>query len=133
MQTFLPYEKFGPSLRCLDKRRLGKQRVEAMQILKALSDPDYGWQNHPAVKMWRGYSSALTLYYNESLVAFEEAGGHNIKLQMKAVWYPIAVPLWLGDERVHSTHRANLLRKDPTHYGQFGWIEKPLTGYYWPV
>lgn len=36
MQTFLPHNSFSWSLDCLDNKRLGKQRVEAMQILKAL-------------------------------------------------------------------------------------------------
>lgn len=41
-------------------------------------------------------------------------------------------PPWLGDDRVHSSHRANLLRKDFEHYSQFGWSEHPQEGYYWP-
>lgn len=41
-------------------------------------------------------------------------------------------PPWLGDERVHSSHRANLLRKKYAHYSQFGWKETPVKGYYWP-
>ena len=36
MQTFLPYPNFADSLDCLDYRRLGKQRVEAFQIINAL-------------------------------------------------------------------------------------------------
>ena len=63
MQTFLPYSDFERSAKTLDYKRLGKQRVEAYQILQALSDPNYGWQNHPAVKMWRGYEEALVAYY----------------------------------------------------------------------
>jgi hypothetical protein len=35
MQTFLPYADIGLSIWCLDWKRLGKQRVEALQILKA--------------------------------------------------------------------------------------------------
>ena len=36
MQTFLPYKSFNKSFKVLDYRRLGKQRVEAMQILNVL-------------------------------------------------------------------------------------------------
>ena len=36
MQTFLPYPDFRQSAACLDYRRLGKQRVEGVQILKAI-------------------------------------------------------------------------------------------------
>ncbi len=53
MQTFLPYPDFKRSAKVLDYRRLGKQRVEALQILKALQVENYGWRNHPIVKMWK--------------------------------------------------------------------------------
>lgn len=34
MQTFLPYPDFARSAACLDRQRLGKQRLEAFQILQ---------------------------------------------------------------------------------------------------
>ncbi len=36
MQTFLPHESFKKSFKVLDYRRLGKQRVEAHQVLNVL-------------------------------------------------------------------------------------------------
>lgn len=42
MQTFLPYKSFVKSAACLDMRRLGKQRVEAKQILMALTGESKG-------------------------------------------------------------------------------------------
>lgn len=36
MQTFLPYPDFIKSASVLDKRRLGKQRVETLQIMQAI-------------------------------------------------------------------------------------------------
>ncbi len=62
MQTFLPFADFAASARALDDRRLGKQRVEALQIVRALTRETYGWQHHPAVRMWRGYEEALGSY-----------------------------------------------------------------------
>src|SRR5437763_7034868 len=62
MQTFLPVADFADSARLLDSPRLGKQRVETLQILRALELPDYGWANHPAVLMWRGRTPALAAY-----------------------------------------------------------------------
>lgn len=132
MQTFLPYENFTQSAKVLDYRRLGKQRIEASQILKALADPTYGWQNHPATKMWRGYTVALIEYRN---IIIQEWINRGYKNNMEIMSLPRGVryPPWLGDERVHSSHRANLLRKDPDWYGQFGWTEKKQNSYYWPV
>ena len=136
MQTFLPYASFNESAKCLDYRRLGKQRVECKQIYLALTDPSYGWQNHPAVKMWRGHEAALACYgyvicrewrvrgYNDSLFPWFEYKLSSVGLA--------PAPDWLGDLALHASHRSNLLRKDPTWYGQFGWTESPDLEYVWP-
>jgi len=62
MQTFVPYSDFEASARALDVKRLGKQRVEVIQIVRALTVPGYGWASHPAVLMWQGYEEALGRY-----------------------------------------------------------------------
>src|SRR3954469_24915446 len=62
MQTFLPVADFADSARLLDSPRLGKQRVETLQVLRALELPDYGWASHPVVRMWRGRTPALVAY-----------------------------------------------------------------------
>jgi hypothetical protein len=59
MQTFLPVADFEESARLLDSPRLGKQRVETLQVLRALELPDYGWASHPVVRMWRGRTAGL--------------------------------------------------------------------------
>ena len=61
MQTFLPYPDFHQSVRVLDTKRLGKQRVECMQILNAMEFGG-GWVNHPATKMWKDNRDALCAY-----------------------------------------------------------------------
>jgi hypothetical protein len=45
----------------------------------------------------------------------------------------LVLPPWWGDERLHASHRSNLLRKDPAHYGRFGWAEPPDLPYFWPA
>jgi hypothetical protein len=62
VQTFLPYPDFVRCARVLDGRRLGKQRVEALQICNALDRDHGGWIHHPATRMWRGYEPALVAY-----------------------------------------------------------------------
>lgn len=137
MQTFLPSSDFRECARVLDTRRLGKQRVENLQILKALLDPSYGWQHHPAVKMWRGYEWALEDYHDAIVIQWCARGFADTTYDTFASLVPrsgeYVKPPWLGDERVHMTHRSNLLRKDPAHYGQFGWTETPDYLYFWPV
>lgn len=139
VQTFLPYPDFARTMRCLDRRRLGKQRVEAWQILKTLARMNIGgrtgWSRHPAVLMWRGYSWALQEYYNAAVGEWVDRGYRNYMREYKLI-DGYEYPPWLGDERLHSSHRARLLHKDPEHYGAFGWDEEPVgpdVGYWWPV
>lgn len=138
MQTFLPYPSFLDSVKCLDYRRLGKQRIEAMQLvnstLKLAQDPTVkvGWSNHPARTMWTGYLDALKLYHN---MCIEEWVYRGYKNTMKLYDLPahITLPHWIGREDFHSSHRSNLLRKDVIWYGQFGWSEPNNLEYVWPV
>ena len=69
MQTFLPEADFGESAQVLDPKRLMKQRIENLQILKSLAGlyPSGAWKNHPAVKMWAGHEDWLMLY-NEAIL-----------------------------------------------------------------
>ena len=81
MQTFLPSESFWLSASVLDPKRLGKQRVEAYQILKVLTGESKGWQNHPAVKMWRGYESALARYAIDVCLVWRQRGHRDTVLR----------------------------------------------------
>lgn len=135
MQTFLPYPDFAQSLRVLDSRRLGKQRIEARTILNVLEgrSPGRGWRNHPATLMWAGYEQALALYYNACLDEWTGRGFRNNMPYAPLPPGPVAMPWWLGHPDFHAAHRANLLRKDPAHYGPLGWSEDPSLPYWWPV
>jgi hypothetical protein len=139
MQTFLPYEDFSRSAAVLDYRRLGKQRIEAYQILRVLlgqwSGP--GWRNHPAVKMWRGSERKLVEY---ALAMCEEwiRRGYHDSMTAKLAALPIAhrrkrAPAWLGNRRFHRSHRSNLLRKHPEHYRQFWPQLRDDLPYVWPA
>lgn len=74
VQTFLPFPSFDASAEVLDARRLGKQRVEAVQVLRGLVVPGYGWRRHPAVRMWVGYEEALVRYGLEICGAWTAQG-----------------------------------------------------------
>ena len=142
MQTFLPYPDFIRSAQVLDYRRLGKQRVEVLQLLKALIAGG-GWSNHPACKMWRGHEQAL-VHYGFSIIEEWLSRGYKdachdkmcvIVGDLSEYWDPdtVILPPWLGNEYFHAAHRSNLLRKDPVWYGQFGWTEPNDLPYVWPV
>lgn len=131
MQTFLPCPDIRKSLECLDYRRLGKQRIEAKQILNCLKFNLKGWHNHPAVLMWRGYESALCLYMNVAIETWTSKGYKNTMQFINVS--DVVYPWWFGHEEFHASHRGNLLRKNYGHYSQFGWTESPELPYWWPT
>ncbi|MFG1993621.1 MSMEG_6728 family protein [Actinoplanes sp. NPDC048988] len=148
MQTFLPYPDFIASAEALDQKRLGKQRVETIQVLRGLTVEGYGWRHHPAVKMWQGYAEGLVRYGLDMCAVWTASGrsdtcaatlvadlglGRPIRTQSELASVK-ELPPWLGDEAVHRSHRSALLRKDPDFY-------RPLFGpdlpddlpYVWPA
>jgi len=132
MQTFLPHPDFGMTATLLDRQRLGKQRVEARQILNALLFGG-GWTNHPTVRMWRGFEAALVVY-GDIIISEWVSRGYRNNMPLLALPFPeLRMPPWLGDRAFHASHRSNLLRKAPEHYGRFGWAEGPELAYVWPV
>lgn len=138
MQTFLPYPDFQKTAKCLDYKRLGKQRVEAYQILEIILGKESRWKNHPAVLMWKGYEKCLS-YYGSIICLEWRQRGFNDTLSDKFTTFFFTTelnyiePLWLGYNKFHLSHKSNLLRKFPEHYRKlFPNIPYDLP-YYWPV
>jgi hypothetical protein len=149
MQTFLPYPDFERSARALDAKRLGKQRVETIQVVRALTQPGYGWANHPAVLMWRGFEEALGRYgfvccdvwcelgFGDTCAAtigedLRTFGIESVRTEAELVAAG-ALPAWYGDAALHRSHQSALVRKDPEHYRpQFPDVPDDLP-YVWPV
>lgn len=140
MQTFLPYSDFELSASVLDRMRLGKQRVEGFQLLKTLLD-DGGWSNHPAAKMWAGYEAGLARYTIAVCTEWVARGYRDScdeKIRQLCFvhyidLYDEGLPPWLGDEHFHLSHKSNLIRKLPEHYGPL-WPDVPDDlSYVWPV
>lgn len=151
MQTFLPFPSFEKSMRCLDDKRLGKQRVEAFQLLVALGDRwalaerqwridngltkdkqlKRGWSKHPAALMWKNYEEALKVYMNTAIREWKRRGFAN-SMREAPVSLCVEIPPWIGDNQFHASHRANLLRKSPIFYKQYDWDEDPTVEYVWP-
>jgi hypothetical protein len=149
VQTFLPYADFERSARALDAKRLGKQRVETIQVVRALTVAGYGWANHPATLMWKGYEEALGRYgivccqvwtelgFGDTCAAtiatdLAAAGVTTIRSQAE-LGEAGSLPPWLEDEDLLRSHRSALVRKDPGHYRPlFPDVPDDLP-YVWPV
>jgi hypothetical protein len=131
MQTFLPYKSLHESVKCLDYKRLGKQRVEAKQLLKSIYISNYRWSSHPCSKMWRDYPNALAYYYNLCIDEWVSRGYNNTMLKINVDTESIRFPSWLGDDRLHDSHKSNLLFKDRLFYSKYGWNVDRHLAYYW--
>lgn len=151
MQTFLPYigeaenshAYYEECAGLLDQKRLGKQRVENLQIMTALFTGK-GWVNHPAVKMWRGHEWSLLLYQDAICKEWIHQCGFKDTCLVKTIRVyfdnadlsPTADhsdPPWLGNEALSRSHQSNLIRKDPEYYGKrFPGVPDNLP-YIWPI
>ena len=142
MQTFLTHSDFAQTALHLDNRRLGKQRVETLQILNALRLPNYGWKNHPAVKMWAGHELVLANYGIAMCKEWIRRGFNDTcEQKLSAIAQDIfygtpssngVPPWWVNDARVHISHQSNLIRKQPEHYRKlFPNVPDDLP-YFWP-
>ena len=146
VNTFLPYPDFRKSVASLDNKRLGKQRVEAKQIIDAIATGTR-WQNHPACIMWMENIEALAYYYNCCLDEWISRGKNNTM-----PYYEIDcryshcekssphthdqscfdIPWWVGWNHFHYSHQASLTRKFPDYY-KFDIPEYYINrGYVWP-
>ena len=150
MQTFLPCHEFTESAQVLDKRRLGKQRVETIQVLRALTVAGYGWRHHPAAAMWAGYEEALVRYGLDICAVWCESGnadtcaatlvedltptiGQRSVRSQPELAAAGELPPWLGDAAFHRSHQAALVRKDPEHYRRFFPDVPDDLPYVWPA
>lgn len=123
--------------------------METIQVVRALTRPGYGWGNHPAVLMWRGFEEALGRYGFACCEAWTELGfGDTCALTIATDLREVGIesvrsqaelaaegglPSWLGQEEVHRSHRSALIRKDPDHYRPlFPDVPDDLS-YVWPV
>lgn len=148
MQTFLPYEDFVKSAEVLDYRRLGKQRVECLQLLNTLKakrdkvEGTLAWGNHPALLMWEGYEGWLIEYgviicqewINRGYVDNTKPKIESFRDEFDSILLSTAsYPLWLGDPDVHRSHQSALLYKDFGFYSKYEWDVEPALAYFWPV
>lgn len=141
MQTFLPYPNITKTAVILDYKRLGKQRVEAWQIYKSLTQPTYGWKHHPAVKMWIGYEKLLLEYGLAMCTEWKRRGFvdnmtqlflgelQNFQIHSQIIKYPD----WFNDKKFYVSHRSNLLRKNPQYYRHYWPKLTDKLPYYWPT
>ena len=161
MNTFLPYPEFDLSAFCLDWRRLGKQRLECLQMCRAVQAGPYScrlcrkahsgfcerctrcggeirrtpyWW-HPATQMWIGHVPALARFGLECCREWKARGYRDsLSDQLQAFLDgPSGLPWWHGDFRIHESWQSRLIQKDPVYYRRlFGDVPDDLPQV-WPT
>lgn len=145
MQTFIPYTNIKKSAKVLDNKRLGKQRVEAIQIARCLLGYTEGWCHHTVTKMWKYHESFLINIYLKTIMSeWENRGMKNDKCKIHYEYlskvlqsYKPIKPWWMNDRRYFlrfcRRHKSNLIRKYPEYYrDKFPGIPDNLP-YLWPT
>jgi chromosome condensin MukBEF complex kleisin-like MukF subunit len=136
VQTFLPYPNYIRSVQALDNKRLGKQRVEAMQLINILENKTEGkgWRSHPALKMWIGYTNSLKYYCNCCIDEWIRRGFKNTMVKYD-VDHQNEDPWFIGNVEFHRAMRARLIEKNEEFYLPKFPNDKGFNDgkYFWPV
>ena len=139
IQTFLPYADFTRSAAILDDKRLGKQRVETLQIFQVLVGLRWNRTGAtPLIEVVRAEGvaqppggarleglrgeparlSARRMRSNGRSAGFADTCLASTLGLFEASGLPIDPkrPAWVDDPAVHRSHQSNLIRKDPVFY-----------------
>lgn len=139
MITPLPFSSFAQSAACLSDRHLGRARHDTAELIKINQHELAVWPGRLTIPslIWEGYTPMLARYLNLLIDEWEERGYVSTVIHRVNIPRMVVNPWWLLDtpvaEQLTASHRSNLLRQDPQHYGQFGWEESHDLPYYWPT
>lgn len=116
MQVFMPYTNIIESVKCLDNKRLGKQRIEIKYMLEMM----YGmWpeRKHPVIEMWEDYPRFLHIIYKFTVKEWIIRGCKNtLPTSLEFVKTDPIPPPWLKDYTYQ--YKALLLHKDYEFYSK---------------
>lgn len=101
----------------LDYKRLGKQRVEAKQILDTIQNPS-GWKNHPVCHLWKDNIDGLKYYINCMIDEWIRRGYKNTmeKYDISFKEEKDILPWFYYNKQIQNSMKAALLRKNPEYY-----------------
>lgn len=124
VNIFIPLSDPIEIAKILDDKRLGKQRVEAKQIITIITGEakSLAWSHHPAVLMWKDYPNELKYYYNCIVLEWVHRGYINnmpLFATSKQNRTPPRMPWFMYCKPVLLSYQASLLRKNYSHYHKY--------------
>lgn len=127
MITFLPWNSYRECAKSLDNARLRNQVFEAKIIYETIVresgcrefGKNSGVNSAPMFHMWRGWAPSLLRYTSEMIEECEAR-----RLWIDPIWRSFVylhienaeLPPFMGDERLHKSHRKALVFKKPEWY-----------------
>jgi hypothetical protein len=134
VNTFIIADTPQECARLLHHRHLGKQRVEAYQIVNVIEKQTKGWSLHPATLMWMHHLDALKYYTNCMIDEWISRGYVNNMKKYKLDHKP-KMPWWFSWKPLQTSHKCSLLRKNEYYRGVLKlekWEKKYVNyGYIW--
>lgn len=136
--TWLPYPNMRLSVHTLSALTLGRQVADCISILRIVAGHREGGRNKysDTVLSWHHHPEALVLYtdyavqelllrgHTNTLPSPRSTEGRKLyQIPLEWIQKSPKIPEWIGVERIHASHRATLLAKDPVWYSQFSWTE----------
>ena len=142
VNTFILSNSPRTCVTLLDYRRLGKQRVEAKQIIDTIENKTDGWKNHPVSKMWKDHVIGLKYYFNCCVDEWVNRGYKNtmIKYDLSDYLLPDGsydelklLPWFYYNKQIQESFKASLYRKEPDFYKDIISHDSPYVfhGYIW--
>jgi hypothetical protein len=126
VNTFIVSDDYESTAKILDYKRLGKQRVEAMQLINVLENSELtGWKNHPATKQWRGHVNELKKYTNEMIKEWIRRGYKNT-MKLYDVDESTCKPWFITWKPMQYSHMASLIRKNKEYYKPYFYKKYPI-------
>lgn len=146
VNTFIISTHLPDTFSLLDYKRLGKQRLEAKQLINILEKMDngedvnnIGFAKHPACLMWFGYTNALKAYFNLCVIEWISRGYKNtmelydvdhdkfvnVECEFDGISTvfkgedgdnPYEFPPFASFPPFILSHKAALIRKNPVYY-----------------
>ena len=155
VNTFIVSTNLKKNFKILDRRRLGKQRLECLQIINALEGTSTGYINHSATKAFysenkkelKNNIKALKIYYNYCLREWIKRGYKN-SMEFYTIYKDIDkdtyeeytsynnrregivyMPWFFSYRPFILSHQASLLRKEKDYYKEYFVIDEILKPY----
>lgn len=134
VNTFILTNSPKECAKLLDYKRLGKQRVEAYQIVNIIIGEQKGFSNHPIAHVWKDHVESLKYYTNCMIDEWINRGYKNTMVKYDLPDYTEdQLPWWYKNKQLQYCNMASLARKDPKFYsGVFTFpSEYEHHGYIW--